>query len=267
MDNNQADYDKRFGGIARLYGAQAYELLAELHFCIAGIGGVGSWAAEVLARTGVGKLTLIDFDEVCETNINRQVHASSSTLGKRKVLVMKQRIHDINPGCECNAIEDFVTVKTMEPYMNGNYDYVIDAIDSIKFKAMMIAHCKRNKIPIITTGGAGGLTDPTQIEITDLSRTVNDPLAAKVRSRLRSEHGFSRNGKRRFGVECVFSRQQQLYPKGDGTVGYEKPGVHGVSMDCRFGYGSASYVTAVFGMHAASRALNKTLEKRLSKQD
>lgn len=267
MTGCSTEHNARFGGIARLYGDKAYALLPHLHFCIVGLGGVGSWAAEVLARTGVGQLTLIDFDEVCKTNINRQIHADSNSIGNRKVLAMKQRIEAINPDCNCNAIEDFVTVKTMEEYMNYGYDYIIDAIDSIKFKSMMIAHCSRNKIPIITTGGAGGLTDPGQIKITDLSRTTNDPLAAKVRSRLRSEFGFSRNQKRRFGVECVYSTQQQLYPKEDGSVGFEKPGIHGVSMDCRFGYGSASYITAVFGMFAASRALNKTLEKKLKTEN
>lgn len=266
MSSCSAEHNKRFGGIARLYGDKAYALMPDFHFCVVGIGGVGSWAAEVLVRTGIGNLTLIDFDEVCETNINRQIHADSSTLGMKKVQAMKQRIEAINPECQCHAIEDFVTVKTMEDYMSHGYDYVIDAIDSIKFKSMMIAYCKRNKIPVITTGGAGGLTDPAQVEIADLSRTVNDPLAAKVRARLRSEFGFTRNQKRRFGVECVYSKQQQLYPKEDGSVGFEKPGIHGVSMDCRFGYGSASYVTAVFGMYAASRALNKTLEKKLASQ-
>ncbi|MDH5633804.1 MAG: tRNA cyclic N6-threonylcarbamoyladenosine(37) synthase TcdA [Gammaproteobacteria bacterium] len=260
-------YNQRFGGISRLYGRQAFELLPDIHICIVGIGGVGSWAAEVLARTGVGSITLIDMDEVCDTNVNRQVHALNGTIGKKKVEVMAERIRAINPSCQCQAIVDFITVKTLPEYINGGFDYVIDAIDSIKFKSMMIAHCKRNKIPIITTGGAGGLTDPAMIEITDLSKTFNDPLAAKVRSRLRSEFGFSRNTKRRFGVECVFSRQQQVYPREDGTVTCEKPGIHGVSIDCRFGYGSASFVTAVFGMLAASRALNKTLEKRLRKAE
>lgn len=152
----------------------------------------------------------------------------------------------------------------MNSYLEGGYDYVVDALDSIKFKSNMIAYCKRNKISIIATGGAGGLTDPSMIHVADLSKTFNDPLAAKVRSRLRGEFNFSRNPKRSFGVECIFSSQQQVYPKDDGSVSHEKPGIHGVSLDCRFGYGSATFVTASFGFMAASRVINKTLKKRLA---
>ena len=145
--------------------------------------------------------------------------------------------------------------------VDQGYDYVVDAIDSIKFKSAMIYHCRRNKIPIITTGGAGGLTDPLAIKVSDLSQTYNDPLAAKVRSRLRNDHNFPRNTKRSFRVECVFSSQQPLYPKADGTVSHKKPGIHGISLDCSMGYGSATTVTATFGNVASSRVINKTLEK------
>jgi tRNA A37 threonylcarbamoyladenosine dehydratase len=145
------------------------------------------------------------------------------------------------------------------------FHYVIDAIDSIKFKAEMIYHCKRNKIPIITTGGAGGLTDPAMVQVKDLTRTFNDPLAAKVRSRLRSEFGFTRTPKRYFGVECVFSSQQPVYPKPDGTVSHQKPGIHGISLDCTLGYGSASFVTATFGNLAVAHVISKTLKRGLIK--
>jgi len=260
-----SDYDQRFGAIQRLYGDRAYALLPHLHFCVVGIGGVGSWAVEALARSGVGRLTLIDFDEVALSNINRQLQARSDTVKQKKIQVMAERIAQINPECECHSIDDFITTENIATYLNKThgYDYVIDAIDSIKFKAAMIYYCKRNKIPIITTGGAGGLTDPTQIQIKDLSRTYNDALAAKVRSALRDQHNFSRNTQRYFGVECVFSTQQPVYPKPDGTVSHEKPGIHGVHLDCRFGYGSVTFVTAAFGMAAAGRALDKTLKKRL----
>jgi tRNA A37 threonylcarbamoyladenosine dehydratase len=176
-------------------------------------------------------------------------------------------VAEINPDCECDIIDDFVTERNLADYLSPTpaYDYVIDAIDSIKFKAAIIYYCKRNKIPIITTGGAGGLTDPTLIQVKDLSRTYNDPLAAKVRSRLRNEFGFSKNSKRNFGVECVFSSQQPLYPKADGSVSHEKPGIHGISLDCSLGYGAASYVTGSFGYFAASRVVNKTLKRRLEK--
>ncbi len=146
--------------------------------------------------------------------------------------------------------------------LSRGYDYVVDAIDSIKFKAALIYYCRRNKIPVITTGGAGGLTDASMIGIEDLSRTRNDALAAKVRARLRSDYGFSRNPKRKFGVECVFSRQQPVYPKEDGSVSHEKPGIHGLSLDCQLGYGASSCVTSSFGFMAASRVINKTLGKK-----
>ncbi len=266
MTSQSPDYQQRFDSIGRLYGQAALPVLQSLHICVIGLGGVGSWAVESLARTGVGRLTLIDYDEVALSNTNRQLHALTDNAGRKKNQVMAERVAQINPECQCTIIDDFLTETTMDDYLSPlrGYDYVIDAIDSIKFKAALIYYCKRNKIPVITTGGAGGLTDPGHIKIADLSKTHNDPLAAKVRSRLRQEYGFSKNTKRNFGVECVFSSQQQLYPKADGTVSHEKPGIHGVSLDCRFGYGSATFVTATFGFFAAARALNKILHKRLS---
>ncbi len=258
------DYSQRFGGIQRLYGTAAAEVLREMHVFVAGVGGVGSWVVEALARTGVGKLTFIDGDTVDVGNANRQLHTLTDTFDQSKVEVMAERVRQINPDCDVNAIHEYMNMENMNGYLGGGYDYVVDALDSIKFKSNMIAYCKRNKIPIIATGGAGGLTDPSMIHVADLSKTFNDPLAAKVRSRLRGEFNFSRNPKRSFGVECIFSSQQQVYPKDDGTVSYEKPGIHGVSLDCRFGYGSASFVTASFGFMAASRVINKVLKKRLA---
>jgi tRNA A37 threonylcarbamoyladenosine dehydratase len=262
------DYTKRFGGIARLYGAEAVGYLRALHVCVVGIGGVGSWAAEALARTGIGALTLIDYDEVCPTNINRQIPALSDNIGQKKTAVMAARVQQINPDCRCQIIDDYVNMDNVREYLAPEraYGYVIDAIDSIRFKAVMIHHCRRNRIPIITTGAAGGLTDPAMLQVRDLSKTRNDPLAAKVRAKLRDEYGFSRNPKRYFGVECVFSAERQLYPGADGTVSHCKPGVHGVNLDCRLGYGSAAYVTAAAGMLAASRVVNRTLKKALSRQ-
>jgi len=262
------DYSQRFGGIQRLYGMAAADVLREMHVFVAGVGGVGSWVVEALARTGVGKLTFIDGDTVDVGNANRQLHTLTDTFDQSKVEVMAERVRQINPACEINAIHEYINMENMNGYLDnkdgeGGYDYVVDALDSIKFKSNMIAYCKRNKVPIIATGGAGGLTDPSMIHVADLSKTFNDPLAAKVRSRLRGEFNFSRNPKRSFGVECIFSSQQQVYPKDDGTVSHEKPGIHGVSLDCRFGYGSASFVTASFGFVAASRVVNKTLKKRL----
>lgn len=254
-------YQRRFSGIQRLYGDLGWKQLHDAHFCVIGIGGVGSWAVEALARSGVGRITLIDFDEICETNINRQLPALSNTIDEKKCQVMAQRISLINEECQVEVIDDFITAQNYQEHLSRGYDYVIDAIDSIKFKSLMINHCKRNKIPLIVTGGAGGMTDPTQIQVADLTKTYNDPLLAKVRSQLRQQYGFSKEGKKKFGVMCVFSSQQPLYPKEDGTVSCEKPGIHGVSLDCRFGYGAASFITANFGFMAAGVAINNLIEK------
>jgi tRNA A37 threonylcarbamoyladenosine dehydratase len=248
--------EKRFGGIARLYGQTAFHTLQQAHVCVIGIGGVGSWAAESLARTGIGQLTLIDHDDIAESNINRQIHSLSNTLEQSKVEAMAERIKQINPACQINVIDDFITETNCKRHLDRGYDYVIDAIDSIKFKCAIIYYCKRNKIPIITTGGAGGLTDPTMISVADLAKTWNDPLAAKVRSQLRYEYGYTKNTQRSFGIKCVFSTEQQRYPKADGSVGYAKPGVKGVHLDCTLGFGSATHITATFGFIAAAKAID-----------
>jgi tRNA A37 threonylcarbamoyladenosine dehydratase len=261
-----SEYEERFAGLQRLYGSEAYGLLKQLHIGVVGVGGVGSWTVEALARSGIGQITLIDYDEIAASNINRQIHALTSTFDDKKIAVMAKRVHEINPECRVHAIDDFINMENMQSLLERGYDCVIDAIDSIKFKAAMINYCRRNKIPIIATGGAGGLSDPTMIKVDDLSRTYNDPLAAKVRRQLRDDYGFTRNTKRTFGVECVFSSQQQVYPKPDGSVSHEKPGIHRVSLDCRFGYGTSSTVTATFGFVAAARAINKILKKRVSQQ-
>jgi tRNA A37 threonylcarbamoyladenosine dehydratase len=259
------DYALRFGALGRVYGTQALAHLRAMHVCVVGLGGVGSWSVEALARSGVGRLTLIDWDTVCTTNINRQVHALSHTVGQKKVALLAERVRAIQPECRVEAVDDFLTLETLEGYLAAErgYDYVIDAIDSIRFKAAMIHHCRRRKLPIITVGGAGGMTDPTQVQVRDLSRTENDPLAAKVRAKLRGDFNFPRNPKRYFGVECVFSAEKRRYPRPDGTVGPEKPGIAGVSLDCRFGYGSVSFVTATFGFSAAARVINRTLARRM----
>ncbi|MDT8386703.1 MAG: tRNA cyclic N6-threonylcarbamoyladenosine(37) synthase TcdA [Thiogranum sp.] len=263
MTLTDADYDRRFAGLRRLYGEAGASRIRSMHVCVVGIGGVGSWAVEALARSGVGAITMIDYDEVAESNINRQIHALDSTLGEKKISAMLRRVHDINPHCQCTVVDDFITDRNLFEHLPvaRNFDYVIDAIDSIKFKAALIYYCKRNKIPVITTGAAGGLTDPSQVMIKDLTRTYNDPLAAKVRAQLRSVHGYTRNVQRYFGIECVFSAQQQVYPRGDGSVGHQKPGIHGVHLDCSMGYGSASFVTATIAFVATARVIEKTLQK------
>jgi len=256
-----SDYQQRFGGIRRLYGDKEQACIKSMHVCIIGLGGVGSWSVEALARTGVGKLTLIDYDTVGMSNFNRQLHATQENLDKKKSLALAERIKSINPECDVTVIDDFITLETLSEYLDRDYNYVIDAIDSIKFKSGIIYYCKRNKVPVITIGGAGGLIDPTQITVRDLNKTHNDPLAAKVRSFLRGQYGYTRNTQRYFGIECVYSLEQPRYPKEGGEVGFEKPGIHGVSMDCDFAYGSSTMVTASFGFIAAARVIEKVLKK------
>jgi len=258
-----SDYDNRFGGIARLYGQAAFEKLQQSHVCIIGIGGVGSWAAESLARTGVGEVTLIDHDDIAESNINRQIHSLSNTIEQSKVETMAERIQQINPSCKVNIIDDFISTTNCKEYLDNDYDYVIDAIDSIKFKCAIIYYCKRNKIPIITTGGAGGLIDPTMITVSDLSKTWNDPLAASVRLQLRQQYGYTRNTKRSFGIKCVYSTEQQRYAKPDGSVNYTKPGVHGAHLDCSMGFGSATHITATFGFVASAKVIEALINKEI----
>jgi len=253
---------QRFAAVERLYGSLESAWIQSFHICVVGIGGVGSWAAEALARSGVGRITLIDDDTIEPGNVNRQIHALTETLERPKIEVMAERIAQINPEVRCECIRDFLTERSLDAYLPRGYDFVIDAIDSVRFKAAMIAFCRRRKIPIITTGGAGGRRDPTAVRVGDLARTEHDALAAKLRKRLRETHGFSRNPKRRFDVECVYSTEQPRYPRGDGSVGPEKPGISGVSLDCRLGYGSASFVTGTFGFVATSRALEKALARK-----
>ncbi|MDG6897803.1 tRNA cyclic N6-threonylcarbamoyladenosine(37) synthase TcdA [Actinobacillus delphinicola] len=250
------NYEQRFGGIGRLYTPEALAYFRQAHVCVVGIGGVGSWAVEALARSGIGKITMIDLDDICVTNINRQLHALSGTIGQLKTEAMAERIKLINPECEIEIIDDFLTTENMAEYLTKDYDYVIDAIDQVKVKAAMIAYCKRNKIKIITVGGAGGQTDPTQIKIADLTKTIQDPLAAKVRSLLRKEYGFSQNPKRKFSVDCVYSTQPLIFPKmGDGCA-------VSATMNCANGFGAATMITATFAFFAVSRVLEKLVMKQ-----
>lgn len=248
------NYEQRFGGIGRLYTPEGLAKLRQSHVCVIGIGGVGSWAVEALARTGIGKITMIDMDDICVTNINRQIHAMTGTVAQLKTEAMKERVERINPECVVEIIDDFITPENIPEYLNRGYDYVLDAIDSVRTKAALIAYCKRNKIKLITTGGAGGQTDPSQIQIADLSKTIQDPLAARVRSLLRKEYNFSQNPKRKFGIDCVFSTQPLIFPKmGEGCE-------VSATMNCANGFGAVTMVTATFGFFAVSRLVDKLLK-------
>ena len=251
-DEQGADLTRRFAGTRRLYGIDAVQRFGDAHVCVIGIGGVGSWAAEALARSAIGKITLIDLDMVAESNVNRQLHALDDAFGKAKTDAMAQRILAINPRCEVSCVEDFVTLDNLDQMLDRGFDYVIDAIDQVRIKAAMIAWCQAHRIPLITAGGAGGQIDPTRIEITDLARTIQDPLLSKVRSLLRKEYGFTRDPKKKFGIPAVFSSEPLRAPANASCD--QAPGLSG--LNCA-GYGSTVCVTASFGLFAASAVLKQ----------
>lgn len=255
------DYLDRFGGIGRLYGVAGLERLSQAHVCVIGIGGVGSWAAEALARSGIGAISLIDMDDICVTNTNRQIHAQNGNIGKLKVDAVAERILVINPECQVKAVMDFVTPKNMAELITTEFDYVVDCIDSVQSKAALIAHCKRNKIRIVTTGAAGGQIDPTQIQVADLNKTTNDPLAKRVRALLRRDYGFSRNLTRNYSIPCVYSTEQLKYPQPDGSVCATKNFTgDSTRLDCSSGFGAATMVTGTFGFVAAARVVQRIAE-------
>lgn len=256
------NYLRRFSSLSRVYGLDALERLQQAKFCIVGVGGVGSWAAEAAARSGIGNISLIDHDDIELSNTNRQIHTLQNTLGQSKVEALADRLRAINPECECSAIDDLVTRANLDQFNFLQFDYVIDAIDHVQQKMSLVHYLRRNKIRLVSTGGAGGLTDPCKIEVSDLTRTFNDPLLAKVRSKLRHQLDYSRNPKRRFGIDCVFSTQQPVYPAKDGCISYEKPGSETqTTLDCESGLGSFVGVTACFGFTAISHAIGKYLQQ------
>ncbi len=255
------DLKRRFGGIARLYGDAGLARLNAAHVCVIGIGGVGSWVAESLARSAVGCITLVDLDVVSESNINRQLVATADQIGRDKTLVMQERIAQINPQCEVRIVDEFVDQKNIPELINHDFDYVVDCIDDFRTKAALIAHCKRNKIKVIATGGAGGQIDPTRIQQTDLSRTQHDVLLAKTRKLLRQDYGFARNVKRTFSVPCVYSDEQLVYPDGNGGLSAQRPPVDpdntsSNALNCAGGIGSITHVTGTFGFIVSAYVLN-----------
>lgn len=245
------DYEARFSGIGRLYGIKALEKIRKAHILVVGIGGVGSWVAESLARTGIGNMTLVDLDDVCVTNINRQIHAVSSSVGKFKVDVMKDRVLDIQPFCEVDTKQCFFSQKNLENIFDKHYDFVVDASDDFTNKCYMIDHCKKNNIPLITIGAAGGKTDPLQIRVTDLSFTSNDKFLARLRKKLRQDFNFPREEDGEFGIWGVWSHERAVYPTADGCTTHRPPGF-AKHMDCNEGFGSASFLTGAFAFAATS---------------
>ncbi len=244
-----ADLERRFGGLARLFGVEGAARIRAAHVAVVGIGGVGSWAAEALARSGVGRLTLIDLDHVAESNINRQIHALNTTLGQAKVHAMAERIALINPACRVECVEEFVEPANWPAILPGPVDAVIDACDQVRAKTAMAAWALQNRRPFITVGAAGGKRLAHKVDVDDLAHTTHDPLLAQLRYRLRREHGAARDG-RRMGIACVFSREAVAPPHASCAV-QEGDG----SLNCH-GYGSSVAVTATFGQCAAGWVLD-----------
>jgi tRNA A37 threonylcarbamoyladenosine dehydratase len=268
-----ADLDRRFGGLARLYGTAGAQRIRAAHMVVVGLGGVGSWAAEAAARSGVARLTLVDLDHIAESNINRQVHALDNTLGQAKVQAMRERIAQINPCCKVDCIEEFVDADNWPDLLalGDGFNYqqlaVIDACDQVRAKTAMAAWAIRGKAALISVGAAGGKRLAHRVDIEDLSLVTHDPLLAQMRYRLRKEHGASRQGK--IGVACVFSREavlQPAAPKAQNAQGSPGMGMLQVQVDevaqsdgslnCH-GYGSVVSVTSTFGVCATGWALSK----------
>lgn len=241
--------DPRFGGIARLYGDAMVERLRRARVAVIGLGGVGSWTVEALVRTGVGHLTLVDLDEVCVTNTNRQIHALSHTVGQSKARVLAERAQAIAPSVVVDTVEDFFTASSIEAILGAEgdaprFDVVVDAIDSFKNKTLLLDACRVRSLKTVVVGGAGGRMDPTQVRLDDISRSEGDRLLSMLRKRLRQKHGFPRKGK--WGIPCVFSSETQVRPEGEGSA----------RLDCHSGFGAVSFVTGTFGFFAAKAAVD-----------
>ena len=223
--------------------------------CVIGVGGVGSWSVEALARSGVGALTLVDLDEVCISNVNRQLPAISSEIGKPKVRVLQARVAEINPECEVHPLEEFFTAANANKILGNRFDCVLDAIDAAPHKALLLAGCARRKTPVVTVGSAGGRRDATALRMRDLAFTSHDRLLGRIRKILRAEHGFPEDPQTPFGIPCVYSVEAPVYPQPDGTVcGTRAPGSE-PRLNCNSGYGSATFVTGAFGFAAAAEVV------------
>jgi tRNA A37 threonylcarbamoyladenosine dehydratase len=255
---DKSDYERRFGGVRRLYGEAGIKKLQGSHIVVIGIGGVGSWTAEALARNAIGQITLIDLDNISESNVNRQLHAVDGAFGKAKVSAMHERILSINPHCFVIEIEDFITIENLESLLNFQCDVIVDCIDDAQAKIALADFCKRKQLPLIMAGSAGGRLDPTRAQVADLAFVTGDRLLSKVRNQLRRDYAFPKasNTKRsaKFGIDCVYSDEQAIKPESACEV--DSSAITG--LNCA-GYGSSVCVTAPFGFTAAQLAIQKIL--------
>jgi tRNA threonylcarbamoyladenosine dehydratase len=257
---NKVNIKRRFGGVSRLYGEQGLIQLQASHVMVIGIGGVGSWAVEALARNAVGQITLIDLDNVAESNVNRQIHALEGEFGKAKVTAMRERILQINPQCIVHEIEDFITPDNVAILLDRPCDVILDCTDDAKAKIALASFCKLKAIPLIMSGSAGGRLDPTRIQLSDMASVSGDKLLAKVRNQLRRDHGFPKatNTKKsaKFGIQCVYSDEPVIKPAEVCDV--DSASLTG--LNCA-GYGSSVSITATFGFVLAQQALNQLVAR------
>ena len=251
------DFSQRFGGIARLYGAAGLERLRRAHVCIIGVGGVGSWTVEALARTGVGALTMIDLDDVCITNTNRQLPAIDGQIGRPKIDALADRVRLINPACRVHRVSEFFTATSAARLLEPRYDFVIDATDRLTNKCLIISGCRERGLPVLTMGGAGGKRDGTRVRVADLAHTIHDELLRQVRRKLRRDMGFPRGVGEDFGVPCVYSAEMPVYPQKDGTCSAEPEPGSSLALDCASGFGAAAFVTGTFGFAAAGEVVRR----------
>ena len=263
MRGMRHDLRERFAGIDRLYGRGAVERLDGRRVAVVGLGGVGAWAAEALARSGVGHLTLIDADDLCVSNTNRQLPALAGNYGRNKTEVMAERLRAIHPQIDVDPVAHFLTQSNIDTMLDRGFDLVLDACDSFRTKVVSIAWCRRRKLPMVTVGSAGGRTDPTMVRVRDLSRTEHDAMLSLIRKKLRAEFNFPRSTDRYFGVSAVYSLQNVRYPQADGSVCGVRPQLEpdaALKLDCGAGLGAATHVTGTFAFAAVGRALELLLK-------
>ncbi|MCK7594778.1 tRNA threonylcarbamoyladenosine dehydratase [Pseudomarimonas salicorniae] len=259
----------RFAGIDRLYGHGSVAALGRMRVVVVGVGGVGSWLVEALLRSGVGRLRLIDADDVCESNVNRQLPALEGSFGRSKVALLAERARLINPEAEVEPLAQMLTASNLEALLEG-VDLVLDACDSFRSKVELIAWCRRRKLPLIVSGSAGGRTDPTQVRVRDLSRTEHDALLALIRKKLRQEFNFPKNPDRYFGVPAVYSLENVRYPQADGSVCGTRPQLGkdaAFKLDCGAGLGAATHITGSFAFAMAGRAIQLLLARAAASAD
>jgi len=255
----EADCARRFGGVDRLYGRGAWRRLSRAHVVVVGLGGVGSWTVESLARSGVGRLTLIDLDEVCVTNINRQLPALTETVGRLKGEVLAERVRSIHPYGRVKVVPAFLTAANADALLAPQSDCVVDAVDRMSIKALILATARRHGHRVVTVGASGGKRRPEAVQVADLGASGGDELLRQVRRRLRRAHNWSRGEGQHYGVPAVFSTEPRIFPRSDGAVCLERETAESLRLDCAGGLGAVCPVTATFGMVLGSVVLRELL--------